>query len=192
MADVLVGTVVEFKKGYGKVLLDSKEVVPFRLADGVEEVIRKFTRYRMVGYFGADKVFEVSRLDRAFFLRTDYDILAEYGIGLSPGEIEALLAAAGCPNLDAFVGLFRTPEGEEKAGAALDKVIGGDRAQALARSFYQLCHNTELEQLRNLLGDNFDEADLLKIYDFLKYRAARKGLTVASLLRSDPYCSFSN
>ncbi|MGI9951397.1 AAA family ATPase [Moorellaceae bacterium AZ2] len=187
MSDVLIGTVVEFKKGRGKLLLDSRDVVSFRLAPDVEEPLRKFFRYRMVGHYSSANVFEIEKVDRASFLKADYDVLAEHGITMSPGEIETVLAATGCPNLDAFVKLFRAPEEEEKAAAVLDQVVGGDRARALARNFHLLYHNTNLQMLRDLLGDTFDEPDLLKIYDFLRYRAARRELTVAGLLRNDPY-----
>ncbi|MGB9846948.1 MAG: ATP-dependent DNA helicase, partial [Desulfotomaculales bacterium] len=133
-------------------------------------------------------VFEVDKIERAALEKADYRLMAEYGIAITTGEIDALLAATGCPDLTAFVGLFRTPEGEQKAIAALEQVIGkGDRTAALAQAFYQLCHNTEIEELRTLFGDEFDEADLLKIYDFLRYRAARNEMTVAGLLRSDPF-----
>lgn len=187
MADVATGTVLEFKKGRGTLLLDNGETVEFRLSSGVEAVVRRFSRYRLTGRYSAQGVFEVEKVERASFSRPDYEVLAARGIGLSPGELEAVLAGSGCSSLSAFVRLFADPQGEDKASALLREAIGGDRAEVLITAFRQLCHNPALDELRDLLGQHFDEVDILKVYDFLQHRAARRGISVAELLREDPY-----
>ncbi|MGI9951979.1 ATP-dependent RecD-like DNA helicase [Moorellaceae bacterium AZ2] len=187
MPDITTGTVLEFKNGRGTLLLDNGKTVEFRLVEGVETVVRRFCRYRLTGCYTPNGLLEAEKVDRASFSRPDYEVLAVRGIGLSPGELEAVLAGSGCPNLSAFVRLFADPEGADKATALLRETIGGDRAEALITAFRQLCHNPALDELRDLLGQHFDEADILKVYDFLQHRAARRGVTVADLLRQDPY-----
>lgn len=187
MSDVLTGTVLEYRKGRGRLLLTSGETVEFRLAPEVEAYVRRFSRYRLTGRYTSDGTFEVDKISRAAFSRPDYEVLAARGIGLSPGEIEAVLAGSGCSDLSAFVRLFAEPEGVDKASAVLHEAIGGSRAEALGRAFRQLCHNPALDELRALLGEHFDEADILKTHDFLQHRAARRGVSVAELLRQDPY-----
>ncbi|MGB9826135.1 MAG: AAA family ATPase, partial [Desulfofundulus sp.] len=187
MPDVVTGTVLEFKKNRGKLLLENGETVEFRLGKGAETVIRRFGRYRLAGRCTPNGFFEAEKVDRASFSRPDYEVLAARGIDLSTGEMEAILAGSGCSNLSAFVYLFADSNGADKASALLREVIGGDRAEALITAFQQLSHNPAIDELRELLGGHFDESDVLKVYDFLKHRAARKGVTVAGLLRQDPY-----
>lgn len=185
--EVLTGTVLELHGGRGRLLCDRAEEIEFRVVPGALPSLRRFGRYHLSGRFRAPGVFEVERADRAAYTRPDYEALAEIGIGLSLGELEAITTAAGCGTLSEYVRLFAAPETEERALAALDRVIGGERSALLAAAFRQLANNPALEELRQLLGDEFDEVDLVKIYDFLRHRAARRGLTVAGILREDPY-----